>query len=221
VESSEDRNRVPPPFDTVANLRALGEVQRRGLEAANAVIGRLVERTDAATPGFSMPDFGAPPATDDPGDRGAGTDPLTQWVDLFQSGMTAMFEAMTGRSTNGSSMADRPDGVSTDPVTLPEVRAGDTAAGEIWLHNRSGSPVAAVRLHCGDLRTHDGWAVAADRVAFDPDEIDELPDRSSRGIDVSVAVPVDTPAGTYRGTILAANLPEVWLPVELVVRPAP
>ena len=51
-------------------------------------------------------------------------------------------------------------------------------------------------------------------VRFDPPVVD-LPARSSRGVDVSVDA--DLPAGTYRGVVLAAGIPDAWLPVEVVV----
>lgn len=87
----------------------------------------------------------------------------------------------------------------------------------MWLHNRSGAAVADVRVHCGDLRRHDGWAIPTSAIRFEPDCLEELSDLTSRGIRVAVDVPTDTQPGTYRGTVLAANLPDLWLVVELEV----
>ena len=48
-----------PGFDTLANLRAFGEVQRQGLEAANQVIGRLVDQVDRSGPLFGAESGGS------------------------------------------------------------------------------------------------------------------------------------------------------------------
>jgi hypothetical protein len=107
--------------------------------------------------------------------------------------------------------------VSIDALVMPEIVQGSNGSGEFWLHNNSGEEVVDIRLHCGDLRSHGGWALAADHVTFGPECIRELPDRSSRGITLTVEVPADTPTDVYRGAVLASNLPEVWLPVEVRV----
>jgi hypothetical protein len=187
-------------------------VQRRGLEAANQVIGRLVEQTER-----SAPLFGAEPPGSGSSESGRPTDPFAQFADLMRSAMGAMFDAVSGGGSASASPAAAPEGISTDALSLDPVEPGDSSSGELWLHNRSGADVEGVRLHCGDLRTHDGWAIPADNVTFAPDGEFDLPDRTSRGIGVSVAVGVETVPGVYRGTVLAANLPDVWLPVELVV----
>ena len=202
-------------FDTMANLRALGEVQRRGLEAANQVIGRLVEQTER-----SAPLFGAEPPGGGSSQAGSSGDPFAQFADLMRSAVAAMFDAVSGGASASASPAAAPEGISTDALSLDPVGPGASASGELWLHNRSGADVGGVRLHCGDLRTHDGWAIPADHVTFAPDGEFDLPDRTSRGIGVTVSVGVEAVPGVYRGTVLAANLPDVWLPVELVVTPS-
>jgi hypothetical protein len=107
--------------------------------------------------------------------------------------------------------------VWADRLELVPTAPGARADGELWLHNRSGAAVADGREHCGDLRPHDGWALAGATVAFDPVQLDELPELTSRGIRVTVDVPDETPPGIDRGTVLAANLPSLWLVVELEV----
>lgn len=188
----------------MANLRALGEVQRQGLEAANRVIAQLIDQVDR-TPRETAPTFGA--------DGGAAADdPLTQWAQLT----ARWFAALTPTAARATVPID--GSVSAEPVTLAPVSPGGEASGEFWVHNRSGAPVAGVEFHCGDLRSHTGWSVSGGAVHFDPSRIDELPDRSSRGIAVRVELPTDVPQGTYRGVVLAANLVDLWLPLEVVVR---
>ena len=143
---------------------------------------------------------------------------MTQFAELMRS----WFESVMGAAA-GTAAAARPDapapGVVVDPLQMPAVRPGERAVGEFWIHNRGGTDVEGVAVHCGDLRTHSGWAIPADRLHFDPPVMDHLPDRSSRGVSVAIDVDADTPEGIYRGTILAANLPSVWLSVELTVLP--
>jgi hypothetical protein len=84
----------------------------------------------------------------------------------------------------------------------------------VWLHNGSGAAYSDVGLHCGDLRASDRTVLPAASVRFDPSVVD-LPARSSRGVVVSVDA--DVPSGTYRGVVLAAGVPDAWLPIEVVV----
>ena len=88
------------------------------------------------------------------------------------------------------------------------------AEAEVWLHNGSEAAYADVGLHCGDLRASHGGVLPAASVRFDPSVVD-LPARSSRGVVVSVDA--DVPPGTYRGVVLAAGVPDAWLPIEVVV----
>lgn len=207
--------RAGPRFDTMANLRALGEVQRRGLEAANDVIERLLDQMDRTGPQFGAE---SPASTRNPFDP-------TEMAGQFTAFMNALLGGMVQPNGNGRAPgqdAQTPSsGITADPLTIDPVPSGGTAHGELWLHNRSGVAVADVRLHCGDLRAHDGWAISSDHIAFDPPHLDELPDRTSRGISIEIAVPEDAPPETYRGVVLASNMPGVWLPVEFTVGPTP
>lgn len=96
-------------------------------------------------------------------------------------------------------------------------RGGRRGSAEIWLHNGTGAPIGGLRLHCGDLRAHDGATVPTAAIRFDPPSLDELPARSSRGVVVEARVDGDVAPGTYRGVILVAGAPEVWLPIDVTV----
>lgn len=198
----------------MANMRALGDIQRRGLEAANLVIGRLIGQVERGGPLLGA----EPPRTESGGTSGAAPDVadlVAQYSSMVSSWLVPFVgngaPAAPGAGTTASSV------VWVDPLTLPPSAPGGTSQGEMWLHNRSGASVSDVRVHCGDLRRHDGWAIAGAHVTFAPPQLDELPDLTSRGLRTVVDVPPDAPPGTYRGTVLAANLPEVWLGIELEV----
>lgn len=234
-------------FDPAANVRALGEIQRRGLQAAGELVDRLVGDADGHAPAPSADDSetGAPD-----GDHGDGYGPhrahgahaghggspaaaqlFQVWVDLLQQG----FQAVTGAtvtaavptSSNGhrGATVDVGAGLTTGTVRIDAAggdvedgRSGDgRAEAEVWLHNGTAEPRADVSLHCGDLRAHDGSLLPAGAVRFDPDRVDELPARSSRGVVVSAVLHADKPAGVYRGVILATGVPDAWLPLEVVV----
>ena len=217
-----DSGPTRPPFDSMANLRALGDIQRRGLEAANLVIGRLMGQVEAGGPLFGAQPPGAAADGDAPRPAPDLNDLVAAYASLMSSFLGTLMGAMTtpgasagstpGRAANGSSSV-----VWADPLTLPPTAAGGRSESELWLHNRSGAAVTDVRVHCGDLRRHDGWAIASSTIDFEPVHLDELPDLTSRGIRAVVDVPADTPPGIYRGTVLAANLPSLWLVVELDV----
>lgn len=216
VDDAEGRGRrqsEPPPFDSLAGLRALGDVQRRGLEAANLVVSRLITQLERGGPLFGA----EPPSPTEPDASRAVTngtsDLFTQWAQLTWS----FFNGLLSQNGAASPSGVAPATVSADAVSLTGTHPGGRAEGELWLHNRSGAAVANVHVHCGDLRRHGGEAVAAACVRFDPACLEELPDLSSRGIRVTVEVPADAAPGVYRGTVLAANLPHVWLPIELDV----
>ena len=205
----------------MANLRALGDIQRRGLEAANLVISRLIGQVDGGGPLF-----GAEPPGADRNGSGRGATPdlaglMAPYAALMSSFLGALGGAMTPPGPAPASTGPTRSDVWADPLKLVPTSPGGRAEGELWLHNRSGTATRDVRVHCGDLRRHDGWALAGSTTCFDPVHLDELPDLTSRGIRVVVDVPDDTPPGIYRGTVLAANLPSLWLVLELEVVAAP
>jgi hypothetical protein len=167
----------------------------------------------------------------DPLTAGATDDLVRAWADIVRLGLDAFGQflppAATGRpDTPGRATVDIATGVSTGVVRLEVARrrpasgagpADGTGAGpgvEVWLHNAGGQEHAGLRLHCGDLRASDGAVLPAGALRFDPDVVD-LPSRSSRGVVVSVGA--DPPPGTYRGVILAAGVPDAWLPLEVIV----
>jgi hypothetical protein len=214
-------------FDPAANLRVLGEIQRRGLRAAGEIVERLIANVDG--PPATGDQRGAatreaPSATD----LGAGVD---LWVEMAKRSLDVVARLATvashGRSRSASPATTAAVNVNVDVEGVGaqetiELRARRTGPGdttEVWLHNGTQAARDDLRLHCGELRSADGGVLPAG-LAFDPEVIGELPARSSRGVTVGVA-PWEGSAepGTYRGIVMVTGLADVWLPVSVVVSP--
>lgn len=156
------------------------------------------------------------------------------WMDVFQRALQAM-SAMArpdGRVAPGASIAtaDVGRGMASGAVHIAVAadRSGNASEGsdgrvasggsaEVWLHNGTAEPVTGLRLHSGDLRAHDGSTLPGSAVRFDPPALEELPARSSRGVVVVADVADEVPGGVYRGVLLVAGAPDVWLPIVVTV----
>jgi hypothetical protein len=225
-------------FDPAANVRALGDIQRRGLWAAGELVDRLVGDDNAAATSANEGERDAADRAhrDGLGGSGARAEPagapataqlFQLWVDLFRQGVQAVSDATvtpaaptSAKSPRGATV-DLGAGLTTGTVRIDAPGGGRDGGGsteaEVWLHNGTAEPRADVSLHCGDLRAHDGSLLPASAVRFDPDRVDDLPARSSRGVVVSAVLDAEWPPGVYRGLILATGAPDVWLPLEVVV----
>ncbi len=208
-------------------------MQRRGLLAANELVERLVRSVDGDRDSPAGPhdtsageaalhrDAAAPSA-------GGLTDDLVRlWVEVVRLGLDTFGPLLTRAGPGGpegdarGATLDVATAASTGVVRVsvvppaPSSDGGtDRAGAEVWLHNGSAADYSDVALHCGDLRASDGAVLPAASVRFDPSVVD-LPARSSRGVAVSVGA--DVPPGTYRGVVLAAGVPDAWLPIEVVM----
>ena len=232
-------------LDPAANARALGEIQRRGLRAAGELVDRLIGAVDgdrhespAAGSDSSATDGAASGAPGSPGGSAPESPPadlLQVWMDVFQRGLQAMATMArpdSATAVGGESIATADIGRGTVTgavhVTVGGDRSDDvpggsdgqpvrTGSAEVWLHNGTADARAGLRLHSGDLRTHDGVTLPASALRFDPPSLDELPARSSRGVVVVADVVDDVPGGAYRGVLLVAGAPDVWLPIVVTV----
>lgn len=211
-ESSSGESRSPGstlPFDAVANLRLLGEVQRRGLEAANQVISRLTERTNAARSGDS---------TTGPQDQMAAmADAFIESVVAAAAAMAPGSDRPSGPPAGGGPAAgrDRSDGKSGDPVA-PEVlssagRPGESAHAQLWVHNYTDDPAAEIRIHFTELIDACGSRLPNTCVTVRPDQPFDLSAASSRPVQLTVDLPSDAVPGRYRAIVTAANLADLWL----------
>lgn len=188
----------------------MGDVQRRSVEAASALVERLVASVD----GDAGPRDGAgeegqerPSVTDDA---------LAGFARLWRDSVSSLAAALPGSA--GGAAAPYID-VSA-PGVPPSLRVtlhaeSRTGTADVWLHNPSGDAIDKLRVHCGPLQSHDGTVLAPMSVTAEPDGFD-LPARSSRGVQLTVDVG-DARPGTYRAIVLVEGLPEQWMPLEVIV----
>lgn len=201
------RSQTLPPwaaaFDPAGNLRALTDLQRRGLEAAQ----QLTDRLAGAVDGTAGP---VPPASNDSGGVASGLDGLVDlWAQLTKGALRVVVGQLNASTPNQN--GDGGDGVGPDRSVSVVVANGSGGSTEIWLHNETQGDQTNLRPHCGELRAADGALLAAD-VVFEPPTIAVLPSRSSKGVMLRVGEPpAGTVPGTYRGVVLVDGLPDAWL----------
>jgi hypothetical protein len=180
-------------FDPVAGMRAMAEIQAEGLRAAGDVLDRILGSEPAPGPARARrEDYSAL---------------IDAWTQLMRRGVSVLTNPPGGSAVSV-------DGDGPGPVTRVVAGAG---AAEVWLHNGSDQPVGPLTLRCGPLSDAGGVGLAEASVTFDPAVIDTMPERSSRGVRVSVSGG-SAPAGVYRGVIQAEGAPAVWIPLEVTVR---
>jgi hypothetical protein len=222
-----------PLFNPSAGIRALADVQRRGLIAAGELVDRLIGAVDG-DPSPSVPGRAARPT---PHGDPQTLDVVNVWIEVFQRGLQAMIPATRSYSPAAINeaqiaSADLASGTTTGAVHIqaaadsgsPDNGDGGSSRGgrrggsaEVWLHNGTSEPVLGLRLHAGDLRAHDGRMLPESALRFDPPSLDELPARSSRGVVVVADVAEGVPGGVYRGVLLVTGVPDVWLPIVVTV----
>jgi|SRR5436190_840481 len=198
-----DPKRALPPFDPVAGMRAVADIQAEGLRAA----GDLLERILGSEP--EAPD--ARPRSS-AGSVGALVD---AWTDLLQRTLAAV--AAPGQP-DALTVAVDTDGPGPQ-LRLALDGAVERAEAEVWLHNGTFGDVGPLALRCGPVSDADGIVLDGADVSFEPRDVDLLPARSSRAVVVSLATAGALRPGTYRGTIQAHGAPRLWLPLEVVVEP--
>lgn len=208
-------------FDRDANVRALGDVQRRGLQAASQAVEKLLSsmdhsRTDQA------------PGTEGPGEPDSDISRLAEfWTELATRGLAEMMRM--GQSVpNGfrpfPTDSERPvwvdldSGSSGSSVELVADPSGSTTKpGEVWVCNRRNKPVGPVGFHSSDLSTPDEITIPASAIRFDPAVIKKLPKRSSRGIVVALSSESRLRPGVYRGIMQATGGPDLVVGIQLTV----
>jgi hypothetical protein len=210
-----------PGYDPTAALRALAEAPRVGLEAAAAVIERILTLGRPGTTALpAIPWNGA--TRDGSASDGDFTPPVDRRVQLRQ----ARADAERVLDAYGDWARQLLDGVfglaegSAEPevLVLGPVRPGDTVEADLWLHAPPGRLTALARLHVTALTAHDGATVPADALAFEPGVLvpttagdDGLTAPTTR---VRLRAPDDAPAGSYHGHVLVDGLPEIALAVR-------
>jgi hypothetical protein len=202
ANGGHEPNRSRPPFDPLAGMRAVADIQAEGLRAASDLLERILR---------SEPD--APDAR--PRSGAGGMSALVEaWTDLLQRTVAALGTAPG--EPGAVTVAIDASGAGPQ-VRLDETSAGD--ATEVWLHNGTLSAVGPLALRCGPLSDADGTVLEGADVRFEPNEVELLPARSSRAVVVSLVAAEPLRPGTYRGTIQAHGAPRLWLALEVVVAP--
>jgi hypothetical protein len=206
-------------YDPAAAMRALAEAPRVGLEAAAAVIERILT--------LGRPGTAALPAI--PWDGGAGNGEAPPPADRKVQLRRARADAERVLDAYGDWARQLLDGVfglaegSAEPevLELGPVRPGDTVEADLWLHAPPGRLTAPARLHITALTAHDGTTVPADAMGFEPAVL--VPTTTGNGgqttptTRVRLRAPDDVPAGSYHGHVLVDGLPEIALAVRAQV----
>lgn len=210
-------------LDPAVATRALAEVQAQGVRAASELVDRIVrsvdgarERAEEAVSARAEGGSGAPAPDDD------ARLLIETWIELAQqaAGSISRIGAERGDERAAAPRQLAVDGTSASeaPLVVTVDRAGRVldGSGEIWLHNGTPGAVGPLTVRCSELRAPEGSVLAAGLVA-EPTALDELPARSSRGLELSVVPTGELRDGPYRGIVQVEGAPSVWLPVEVRV----
>lgn len=208
-------------FDAGANMRALSAIQADGFRAASELVERFVRMASTGLDGAANAATSAARHADERnGDLfgATGLEPLiTSWW--------AMADQFLRVGAPVNEQAAEPVVASLDLATAQangrlqlEAVVPGTATSEVWLHNGGPVDMGKVRLRCSDLLAHDGTVIPAHTMRFEPDII-PMPARSSRGLTVEIEISDGLPPGKYRGTLVADGHPDIWLPVEVTIKP--
>ena len=208
-------------FDPAANVRALSNVQRRGLQAASQAVDGLLSSMDSRTDGPGRP------AGEHDGSDADIRGLAALWAELVTRGMSEMLRLGRAQGTNG----DSPFHADSEPRVWVDLGSGQSSGSvevvsdgsgparkpsEVWLFNRTSESRGPVSLHASELRSSQGVAIPSADVRFDP-AVAELPGRSDRGIKVSLCGDNPHAPGVYRGIIQATGAPAVAITIELTV----
>ena len=212
-------------FDPAANAKALSAIQAEGFRAASRIVDQFVRAVDSNSDREAAVSPSDTQVTN--GNATVNGNGAVDGIKEFER-LTRAWWSMTGqfllRSIPATAAKTGSESVSLD-VGDPgskrgvnfDVAVGDSASCEVWLHNRGSDDRGDVRLHASDLLSHDGNVIPAAGLRIDTAVV-PMPARSSRGVAVTIYVASDVRPGVYRGTLLAAGYPDLWLPVMLTVR---
>jgi hypothetical protein len=212
-------------LDPAANVAALSEVQRRGLDAARRLVDRAVAGSDhSANGGSPGPDSRRRPEGDQP-----QPEPVAElircWTELTAQVLAKLAE---DRRSPPPAETDYDDGIAvavdgsggSGSVRLhlhDDVEGRICASSEIQLDNPSGRTVGPLTFRVYDLHTVDGHELGGSCVRFDPPVLDPLAAGSSRVVGITVSADRRIAAGTYRGVIQAMGAPAFSLALHVDV----
>jgi hypothetical protein len=208
-------------FDSAANMRALSAIQADGFRAASELVDRFVRMAAAGLNEHEPAARQASSANSEPTDLygATGLEPFfTSWWAMVDQFLRVSSPRREGEPAEADTATlDLAGEQAVGRLQLSSAAPG-TATAELWLHNRGPVDMGKVALHRSDLIAHDGSVIAAQWMRFEPDVV-PMPARSSRGVTVEVDIDEDAAPGSYRGMLVADGHPDVWLPIELVVKP--
>jgi len=200
-------------FDPAANARALSAIQAEGFRAASRVVDRFAQIAGNVSGGPRQPTGAGAVKAATPLTPGLDPDVdlvITTWWTVVGQ----MFRAMRGETGSVEETSVNVDVATDAAVGAVQLGPGETV--EIWLHNSGSDDSTDTVLRCSDLLAHDGAVIVSTAVVFTPAVV-PLPARSSRGIGIRVEAGDDVKPGSYRGTILLSDHPDVWLPIVVDV----
>lgn len=228
VGGQRDGSRWASLLDPVSAAHVLAEVQAQAVRAASDLVDRLVRSVDGARERAEQAAGAAGAAG-----SAAGAEPepvlldggaqlfVETWLELLQqAAASAAGLGAAPRREPGPARLDVVEGHAPPPpliVTVDELGLPVDGALEIWLHNGTTDAVGPLIVQIGELRSSDGTALDA-TVSADPAKIDELPARSSRGIQLSITPSGRLAPGPHRTIVQVQGAPSVWLPVEVRVQ---
>ena len=213
----------PDSFGPFQALTALTDVQRLGLDAATEVVRGFADLLDSQPPG-------PPPAPDPAGDEKSanggepanGHEPDLAQLRVIVARALDLYSDLVRRSFEGyADLIDqtlRSRGVQLDSgpgglLTL-QGAAGIRATATVWMHNTT-ARAASAEPRLTDLASHDGRRCRPRR----PLPAGGADDRARRQhIGDGRGGPRHAAPGVYHGHVLARGLPDVALPVRLLVR---
>lgn len=138
-------------------------------------------------------------------------------VDILLDMVTVATNAVGGLTQRAVTVGSpkRADGAvplataGTPSLDVPyKVKAGESIEVPLALENGGDVPTEALDFHSSDLVSASGRRIEADRVSFAPQSL-VIAARHSEVVKVTVAVPADTPPGTYAGLLQASKLEQL------------
>jgi hypothetical protein len=223
-------------LDPAANVRALGDVQRRGVRAAQELVERVMATLDR--PGrvegngpFTV--HPTPPSSSSLGSNGTvGPLPSADLVNqLVQGWWELTTKVLSGFGTTRSGEPDDfvaphddslvvnlHDGSVAVPWRIEADTKGQIRSGaELWFQNSSPDPLTPIHLSVSDLLAESGSRIPSPCVHLDPSRIKKLPARSARGVLLELRPEEPMAPGRYRGILATEGARTMLIPIEVEV----